>query len=151
MNVYNSGSVQGPVKAIAENNWAWKFKYIDNSTGKAAFQQFTDIQCISIEYIYQKWLIAKKLGYYETRRMVKGEFYKMPEDYEIFPIDAAFTVDLKHMIMYENKNPKNFFRIYRSLYNQRCKPNFNILVEPGSPRNKARPESALAALLDDKK
>ena len=75
----------------------------------------------------------------------------MPEDYEIFPIDAAFTVDLKHMIMYENKHPKNFFRIFRSMYNQRCKPTFNVLVEPGSPRGKVRPESALAALVDDKK
>lgn len=38
-------------------------------------------------------------------RNVKGEYIKQPEDYEIFPIDAAFTIDLKHMIMYENKNP----------------------------------------------
>ena len=96
-------------------------------------------------------MVAKQLGYYETKRMRKGEYIKMPEDYEIFPIDAAFTVDLKHMIMYENKQPKNFFRIYRSLYNQRCKPTHNVLVEPGSPRNKVRPESALAALVDDKK
>lgn len=55
------------------------------------------------------------------------------------------------MIMYENKNPQNFFRIYRSQYNQRVKPTFNPFYDADDPKNQPPNESAVIALLDDKK
>lgn len=103
-----------------------------------------------MEFVYQKWMFAKKLGY-AVHRTFKGEYYHQPEKYEIFPVDAVHTVDLKHMIMYENKNPEKYYRIYRSLYNQRYKPTWNVLVEPFTPRNRSRPESAVSSLLDERK
>ena len=45
-------SLKGPIQVIAEKNWAWKFKYFDPQTAKENYQQFTDMQCIAIEYKY---------------------------------------------------------------------------------------------------
>ena len=39
-NILDMQSLSGPVKGLAENNWAWKFKYIDKQNKnkeKAAF------------------------------------------------------------------------------------------------------------------
>ena len=44
--------LKGAVAKLAESNWAWKFKFKDEVTGKEMYQQFTDIQCMSIEFMY---------------------------------------------------------------------------------------------------
>lgn len=35
--------LKGAVAKLAENNWAWKFKFKDEKTGREMYQQFTDI------------------------------------------------------------------------------------------------------------
>lgn len=94
--------------------------------------------------------MAKKLGY-AVNRNVKGEYYKQPDAYEIFPVDAVHTVDLKHMLMYESKSPMTNYRIYRSAHNSRCKPTQNVLSIPWTTRNAPRPDSALGSLFDEEK
>lgn len=84
------------------------------------------MQCIAIECVYQKYLIAKRLGY-SNNRSYRGEVYLQADRYEIFPVDARHSVDLKHMIMYETKEPTNYYRVYRSAHNNRTKPKDSLL------------------------
>jgi len=71
-------------------------------------------------------LVAKRLGY-SNNRSYRGEVYLSADKYEIFPVDVRHSIDLKHMIMYETKNPDTYYRVYRSGHNNRQKPNDSLL------------------------
>lgn len=51
-NALDLSQLEGPVQKFAETNWAWKYKVIDHQSGQSQFHQFSDVQCISIDFIY---------------------------------------------------------------------------------------------------
>lgn len=106
------------MSSLVNANWAWHFRYIP-ATGQnqiPIYENFTDAQCLLIEYCYQRY--EKSLKQKPSKKS-EGLQESTRSEFQIFPLDEQYLIDLKYMIMYRYSTPTETYPIFRTKSNMR--------------------------------